>query len=409
MTIGTEKDILISGVDAGNNKTKISYINNKGTIDSTAITTIYAVTQDSSSQDLGSGALQQKEIEPEQRIHIQINSKALSDNFKNSYLYVGDYAQDKPGRVEPSTETEDKTSSDLIIITTLTSLALAAWKLNKSEEVNIPLSIGLPINEYKKTKGANLIDKYLGKHTIEALDGPFKNKKVTLNITSVRVNIEGIHSYLALAFTLKNGKMAQTSIAKRINPESFALTDLGAGTEDYAIYDKNGLNSVLSKNIKKGTNKQIQLMMEEIAEMEQFSRARSRFKGENPLPARTREEFIREYIKPEIDKMLNDDSYEPKFKVRWMMDVNEKEVTEVIKKHMKLYADRVLEEIDKVWADSNVSSYVLVGGGLLFGYLYLREQRDVIIFPDDLEESPFLTSKAYLLQNYSEILATQEA
>lgn len=397
----TKKDYLIAGVDSGNISNKITYINQKGNVVSLNIASIIGENAETTAEEMPDES-RDKLFPDDMILHLHIKSKALPKNRTNSYYTVGEYAQfatnNKENLRETNSDARDKLGNEIHVVTTLAGLALAAWKSGKNERVDVPLSFGLPIEEAKQASEEK-INLYKGAHEITAIKGPFKGKTITINITDVQLNVEGVTSYLALAFDLVEGEIVETEFSSHIQNE-FAIADLGAGTLDLALYDENGLNSTKSTNYSIGTNKYIDSIMQEAAQLKEFTSIRARFEkvGRTPKISFTREEFMRKFIKPEILKMIQKPGYKPVFKAVWQAKTGD--MTKIVEKHTKEYAEEVKDKINHYFVDTNVGQMIIVGGGLLFALQFLEELKDEdCLFPTYLEEASFFTSKAYLLKN----------
>ncbi|USK62317.1 ParM/StbA family protein [Peribacillus asahii] len=399
---------LIASSDSGNISNKITYINKDGNIDSINIPSIIGIDAETTPSNLGEDASKNASFAEEMKLHVNIKSNALPKNRTNAFYTVGEYAQitTEENLEETSVDAKDKLGNEIHVVTTLTGLALAAWKTNKADEIQVPLSIGLPIEEAKKTTDEKL-QVYIGKHIVTAIDGPYKGQTITIEITDVQVNVEGVTSYLGLAYDLVNGEFKDTEFGSKIGAE-FAIADLGAGTFDIGLYDEAGLNPHKSTNYPIGTNLYIERIMNDIVQMPAFERrvARAKRAGIEPKITFTREEFMRKFIKPVIARVIEEPKYTPVYNVTWGPQTED--ATEIVVKHMKDYADEIISKVDLFMAKTNVPQMVLVGGGLLFGYAFLKElQEEDCVFPPNLQEASYFTSKSFLLRSIIE-LAKQE-
>jgi plasmid segregation protein ParM len=397
-----KKDYLAAGVDSGNITNKITYADQKGNIQSINLASIIGVNAETTAPDLGESDTKAKSFADEMMLHVQIKSPALPKNRSNAYYTVGEYAQiatTNPANLkQTNSKAEDKLGEEIHVVTTLTGLALAAWKSGKGPKIKLSLSFGLPIEEAKEAT-VDDINIYKGIHDITAIDGPFKGKTITIDITEVQLNVEGVTSYLALAFDLKNGEVVETDYAQELG-EEFGIADLGAGTLDLALYDENGLNPHKSTNHSIGTNAYIDDIMEEVMLHEVFENVRKRYEraGKTPKITSTREEFMRKFIKPEIEKSLANLKYTPKFEAVWQSKTVD--ITDIVNKHTLAYSEEVKDQINNFFVDTNIGKMLIVGGGLLFAYRYLQDLKEEdCYFPPNLQESSFFTSKAYLLKN----------
>lgn len=392
-----KKHMLLTGTDSGNTSNKISFLNEEGNVDSFVISTVIAPAPSSVVKMKGDSS-KEKDIPVENKLHVHINSSALPDSETKSYWYVGEFAKDKENREEPKRDnegkTEEKFNNKIHIITTLTGLAVAAIKANK-REVKVDYSGGLPINEYKD-HGQKVLSNLLGEHVITFVDGPYEGETVQIKIEDGEVQIEGVTTSLALSYDIENGDIVETELGKVIG-EEFTLGDLGAGTTDLAVFDENGINTNLSSNTNIGTNTYVDRIMQKILEVKEFSSLRDRV-GQEARPYRTREEFMKKVIEPAVFKMIDNSEDKPKFKASWLMK-KDVDITDIVIEEMVNYANDQLPSLYNFWGKSNTEKFVLVGGGLLFGYIRFREEKDFIL-PPKLVESQFMTSRSYLIANY---------
>lgn len=398
------KEVLLTGIDPGNDGAKTSYLTEDLTIESFTIPTVIAKAESDQVRVQPKNVLnkigEQKSFVDDLYLHIK--SKALPKGYQDSYFFVGTSAIDKPNRVQPDVKqdgkAEDKQDSLLHNVIFLSSLAVAAFKTNR-EKVYVPISMGLPIEEHKAIEDTNkIIERFIGEHEFEAKDGEFAGKKTKIIVTDGQIGIEGITSILALQFDVKDKELVETEYSQVLEGD-FALADCGAGTLDKAIYENGELNSYASTNSFIGTNKVIDDLLEEITNAKEFEAIRNRFAKANVAvaPYRTRGEFITKVIKPEINKMIEDNSYQPKFVAKWANV--EIDVTKIVKGSMEEYGKAVEQELIEFWSQvPQATMFIMVGGGVLFGYHYFRNLVD-FNFPPNVKESPYFTSKAYLLAN----------
>lgn len=397
--MGNSSFLLTVGSDGGNTRTKTSYLNEEGNVISFSIPTVVAPA-DAVGDPLRK---ETKEIKNTERLHVYIQSKALS----GTYYYVGDYARNKKGMVQP--DGKKKSTSELHLVTQLTAIAVAAASMEK-DVVELTYSGGLPIEEFKSVGEEEFLDRVIGTHLIEFLDGVYKEKTITLNVTNGIVNIEGATTSISLTNNIKNNELIELPKAATFDEEDYCIADLGAGTTDVAIFEADGLDGVNSTNFDLGTNAYIDKMIEEINGIKQFKEAQE-FLKENNLdvtsPFTNREQFLNQVIVPEVNLMLNNKKYEPTFKVSWA-SVRNVDVSEIVLKHMKAYFDEVEKKL-KIFALTkapHVNNFYLVGGGILFAYVYFRKI-DFFQLPDDevIAEAQFFTSRAYLVNSYLQNLA----
>lgn len=399
----TDKNfLLVDGIDPGNTRTKVSYLDETGNIQSFSIPTVIAPA-DATGDPLRK---ESKEISSTDRLHVYIQSKAVS----GTYHYVGDFARDKDDMKQPNGSS--KSNSELHIVCQLTALAVAAAKMDKYNVDNI-YSGGLPIEEFKVVKEDEFVEKMLGLHVIEFLDGVNRGKKVHLNIVGGHVNIEGATTSLALTNNIQDGNLVELPAAEVIDKEDHCVADLGAGTLDVALFQVDGLNGKSSTNYEIGTNKYIDAMIDEISEIPSFKKARQMLAEvgqEISSPYQNREQFLSQVIVPEVDKMLKDTKgkYEPKFVVSWLPLVMEEDVTPIVLKHMNDYYETVERQLTifSLTKAQSSKNFFLVGGGVLFAYYYFRNI-EFYQLPDKevIKDSAFLTSRAYLINTYLEGLS----
>lgn len=410
------ENILIGGYDSGNTKDKISYLNEKGNIRSFEIPKVIAPAPKTKLKVEGPKKNENQVSEDIDLLHVQVQSKSLDHKDNGETWYVGSYAKDKKGKRETEIKADGTAEEKfnlqnkaLHIIPLITGIAVAAKRSGKSDVV-VPYSGGMPIEDYKNRGGDYISELLIGGHEIKFIDGIYEGSTVKINISSATINIEGVHSTLALEFDIVDGEIVE--IENRKLPENYLLNDLGAGTTDNAVFINSILNKESSTNSFIGTNKYIDLiirdikeeLLKRIAENKKYAAFRNFFENME-APIKTREEFIKSYLEPEIDKMLENDKYEPTFIVKWG-PVKDEDVTDIVMKHLKDYADEQIKDLMEKWIDTNVDKMINVGGGLLFGYPFFKDlkKNEDIIFPANIKESPYFTSRSYLISNYLEQL-----
>lgn len=399
---------LITGLDTGNTSTKTSYIDSKsGNIVSFPIPSVIAPAPPSVIE-LHTEASNHK-INPEEMLHVYIETDSLEQHQRKSYFYVGQYAIDKADMQQPQIDT-DKHNSSLHKIVSLTSLAVAALKDNiaSTEDeivVEINYSGGLPIEEHKKV-GQKPLEDLKGKHKIQFLDGPAKGKTVVLNITGGKLRVEGATSGVSLSFDIQSNELVATKDQNLLtSPEAnYIVADLGAGTLDEALYENSQLNKVASRNVNLGTNTYVDQLLDKVLEIPEFQPIIEALKVNNQdgKPYRTREEFMKQVIYPGVKLAVEGKT--PKFTVSWGRKRNI-DFTQQTLEVMGAYASDVMKEVDSYWSVKGVNAehFYLVGGGVLFGYEFFKNEEDIKL-PDAsiISESPFITSRAYLIANYFE-------
>lgn len=410
-------NILLGGFDSGNTKDKISFLDNEGNIQSFEISKVIAPAPATKLNVEGPNR-NNKTVDAAQDIdslHVQVQSKSLDHKENGASWYVGYYAKDKKGKAEPQISndgrSEDKfnlQNKALHVIPLLTGIAIAAKRSGMSE-VNVPFSGGMPIEDFKNRGGDYISELLIGEHEIKFIDGAYEGSTVKININTSTINIEGVHSTLALEFDIKKGGIVE--IADFDLPDNYILNDCGAGTTDNAVFLNGLLDKESSTNSHIGTNKYIDViisdikteLLDRIASKEKYSTYREYFQ-DMEAPIKSREEFVKMYLEPQIDKLLSDENYQLKFSINWG-PVKGEDVTEIVMKQLKKYADEQLKDLMKKWIDTNVDKMINVGGGVLFGYAFLKEMKNEdIIFPPNLKEAAYFTSRSYLISNYVEQL-----
>jgi plasmid segregation protein ParM len=398
-----KENILITGTDSGNRANKVSYIDLNGNVQSFTIPTIVAPGPATRVDDIQSSEIGNRgaaDVPGESTLHLKIESSSLTKENQTSYWFVGEFAQNRKGKLEPKGTDEQKYNNEKHIITTLAGIAVAAFKTKKTK-VTAPYSGGLPMAEYKKF-GNQVIDAITGTHIVEAISGAFAGMRVEIEITDGLVQVEGMASTLALSFDVKKGELVTTKNVDQLEND-FAAGDLGAGTNDYALFINGKIDDSLTFNTNNGTNTVIDQMMEAVRKAEVFADYRERLERANPndlvQPYPTRESFIRQVIEPEIKKLIEDDKHELEFTCSWGPKRN-KDVTDIILPLLNEHGQKVLDEVYLFWGKANVDHLAVVGGGLLLAWNTFRQVKDEFIFPENILEAPYYTSKSYLIASY---------
>ncbi|UOC05151.1 hypothetical protein BTT_64040 (plasmid) [Bacillus thuringiensis serovar morrisoni str. 4AA1] len=321
------------------------------------------------------------------------------------------YAKDQENRQEPTVDetgkTEEKFSQKnkkLHLLPLLTSMAVAAARSGK-EKVTVPFSGGMPIEDYKLRGEEYILDMLYGEHVVEFIDGTYEGKKVIININNGTINVEGVSSILALLFDVVNGEIVEVEGMDEEIGESYAINDLGAGTTDNAFFENGELNKKLSTNTDLGTNKYIDSILIKIKERFMENEILKDFMiDENESPFKTREDFIQRIVMPEVNKMIDDETYQPKFSVKW--GPIKQDVTDIVTAGMLEYANAQKASLMSFWFKTNAEKNIVVGGGVLFGYMAIRDlkKQDGFILPKNIEESAYFTSRSYLIANLLEQL-----
>jgi plasmid segregation protein ParM len=392
-------DLLLTGTDGGNNANKISFLNAKGNIESFTIPTIIAKAAPHKIEfKVKSG---QRDVLLEDELHLYMESTALPSEYYRSYWYVGESAKSQPSPIQPDGETKNKFGNLLHTVTTLAGLAVAALKSGK-EKVIAPYSGGLPYREYKEVGPDRVLEALKGTHIVRVVSGKYEGKQVTIEISEGTVNVEGVTSSLALSFDIVKGDLVVTPLSEKVLNKEFALGDLGAGTMDMAYYDDKGFNPDISDNNTVGTNAYIDDIIREIKNLPKFQQYAEELEDDgivNPTPYPTRENFIQEVVAKEVEKMVEDNDYSPAFYASWG-PVRKVDVTEIVTKYMQEYGKNAVRLLRKFWSRANADNFVIVGGGLLFGYIVIKEYRDQFIFPPHIMDAAHFTSRAYLIASY---------
>ncbi|MEC3018363.1 ParM/StbA family protein [Bacillus cereus] len=413
------ENMLIGGFDTGNIKAKISFLNKQGNIESFAVPTVIAEAPPAKI-DLKSAPSKKSEgvnvkDEDIELLHVRIISNSLDGDARSRAWYVGAYAKDQENRQEPTVDemgkTEEKFSQKnkkLHLIPLFTSMAVAAARIGK-EEVNVPFSGGMPIEDYKLRGEEQILEMLYGEHTVEFLDGTYEGKKIKITINDGTMNVEGVSSILALLFDIVNGEIVEVEGMDEEIGESYAINDLGAGTSDNAFFEDGELNKKLSTNTDLGTNKYIDEVLKNIKERFMENEILKSFMtDEAESPFKTREDFIQKLVMPEVDKMIKDDAYKPKFSVKW--GPVKEDVTDIVMDGMLKYAEDQKASLMKFWFKTNADKNIVVGGGVLFGYAGLRDlkKQEGFILPKNVQESAYFTSRSYLIANLLEQLEKSE-
>ncbi|MGP9043229.1 ParM/StbA family protein [Cytobacillus kochii] len=412
--VNIESSKLIGGYDSGNDKLKVSYLDKEGEIQSFDIATVIAEAPVSKVDLKSSKENSSNDLE---LLHVRVRSDNLNSKDRDKAWYVGEYAKNLDDKVEPivideNGKTEDKFSQQnkkLHLIPLFTGMAIAALRSNQTK-VNVPFSGGLPIEDFKNRGEEQILNMIFGTHQVEFIDGVHEGKTVEIEISEGSINVEGVHSILGLMFTIERGEIKDFKDMANVLGNDFTINDLGAGTTDNALFKNGVLNKTLSTNTDVGTNFFIDEIIKKIRNKNEFEEVREYVK-ENESPYKTREEFIQTLIMPEVEKMINDEKYKPRFNTKWGF-VNNVDVTDIVMEEMKKYADRQIKDLMSFWIKTNTEKMVVVGGGLLFGYYYLRDLKKKhagFVFPTELKEAAYITSRSYLLANFMKQVDTIDA
>ncbi|WP_240377242.1 hypothetical protein [Bacillus piscicola] len=414
-----EQDTLIAGVDQGNKSAKFSYLDEHGNIKSFAIPTVVAPANNKKSSL--EGATNSSILE--NHLHLKISSDSIAA-LEERYVYVGHFARNKEGKEEPSYHVEvgkerstakTKFSNELHIITTLAGLAVMAGKTNKTT-VRIPYAGGLPVSEMKELGPEKALESVKGTHVVKFIDGPMEGTEVTVIIEKGKMYGEGAITDLSLNFDIQNGVLTETSLEERLD-DTYALGDLGAGTSDIIIFTEDGIDGTLSQSLNiEGTNPYIDRMIEAVNKLPEYEKLKRLIGlGEEEKAYQSREDFMNEVVEPGILAFINGNEERPLFEVR-LMKKKKVDVTDIVMSELRLYADEHKAALSKAWNNSGVKDLVLVGGGVLFGYPVFKDVQqqfreaygeDWVVFPDNIEDAPFFTSRGYLIANFMNTIINQ--
>lgn len=420
------KDLVV-GNDAGNISTKTTYVDNEGELTSFTMPTVIAPAP-LTAVHYG-GDMEVKDVELEDYLHVRISSKSLDTSENNKTWFVGELAKDDLNRIQPTVEVEDGSAEDkfsddnrnLFIIPVLTGMAVAALK-NGLNNVKVPLSIGLPSETYLKQEQA-LKMRFAGSHSITFVDGAHANETVHIHIDEnlAQIHAESVTTVLALKLAIKKNKLVKDKFFDDIKGKSYILTDLGAGTNDSSAFEANGINKGVTRQFAakqaKGTNPYIDAILEEIIEMDAFEKQREMMGdsavGSTPPELSSRETFMKNIVKPVIAAIVNEDEETPKtkeviekliadakFKVSWGAKRNV-DITEIVLKQMTAYAQDQIKTLHSLWNIFDAEASIVVGGGVLFGYLgglHALEEEGFKV--PNIANAQYFTSKSYAIASF---------
>lgn len=405
---------LILGKDAGNISTKITYLDSLGNLVNFTIPTVIAKAPETAVHY--GGDIEVSNVSLEDYLHVRINSNSLDKTENNLSWFVGDLAKDDQNKLQPVVEggsAEDKFSESnrkLFIIPVLTGIAVAAIK-NGLKNVEVPLSIGLPSETYLKQEQI-LKQRFVGTHTITFMDGAYRNETVQIHIApeTAQIHAEAVTTVLALRLDIKKNKLVKNPLLDALEGKPYILSDLGAGTNDSSAFEANGLNKVITRQFAakqgKGTNLYIDEILNEIIQLEDFKMQREMMgdslNGNKSPELSSRETFMKNIVKPVVEKVVNKE-VEPedaKFKISWGAKRNV-DITEIVLKHMKAYASEQIKTLHSLWNIFDAEASIVVGGGVLFGYLGgLNDLENQGFTLPDLANSQYFTSKSYAIAAY---------
>lgn len=423
-----EKTMLFTGIDPGNITTKISFLNNSGNPESFNIPTVIsdapatAVNYNSEFDKSNSKLV-------EDYIHIRVQSDALGKDQSNKTFYVGEIAKNSSEKEQPKMlengNSEDKftdSNSKVFILPVLAGMAIAAIK-NGQRNVIAPLSTGMPSKSYLKHE-QSLKQRFIGKHIITFIDGPYVNQEVQIDIlpNQAQIHAESVTTAIALKYDVKDFHIVETQLKETLNDKTYAIADLGAGTSDYAVFNVDGLDKVMTRIFAEGnssklsrvaTNGYIDRIIDAVYNDASFASQRAIIEqigdeSRKPSELTSREIFMKKIIKPVVDNVLALQKQDPnvqiedvlKFQFTWTSAKNI-DITDHVTNEMKAYAEEQLLNVELAWISANTDYILVVGGGLLFGYfggLDKLKEKGVLI--PNLLDSQYFNSKAYLIINY---------
>lgn len=392
---------LITGCDGGNTKTKLSYLNDAGEAVDLLIPTVIADAPSSTVNITGGPSASHA---PTKALHVEIESDALPQDATRSSYFVGEAAYMRDGMKQP--KGEEKHDSSLHLIVTLVGLAVAAAEM-KQYDARVHYAGGLPIDEFKK-QGQNLLKQLTGKHTVRFIDGKYTGNSVSLEIYDGIILTEGVSTLMGLMFSIERGELIETKLEKLLSSsEAHVVADLGAETLDLAYYNSGVLDKHASKSLTLGTNEYVDSMIDKVSQLPEFDKFR---KNEDSRISVAREDFINRFIIPSMDHILKNGK-SPHFSASWVSARNV-DITNIVLETMQQYAQDVTEQLLDFWGTAALSAEAiyLVGGGALFGYKYLSDTPGFEFLPPELlSESPFVTARSYLINNFLTISSKVEA
>ncbi len=400
---------LLTGIDPGNITTKVSYLDETGNIKDFAISTIIAPAP---TRAIALKEHRSVDLPIEEFLHVRIATDSLDGEDKDSAWYVGEYAKNKEHsrqpKIDQNGESEEKFTEQnkaIFVIPSLTAIAIAGVKTDKTE-VEVPLSTGIPVETYK-LREQKLLDLFYGTHTVTFIDGPYKGKVITIVINEGEIQVESVTTSMALEFTIKDGQCVPSEIGQEIG-QRYALGDLGAGTTDVAVFTEHGVEKTQTHNTAIGTNRYIDDIIAEISELEAFAEVKKHDieDGHDGLAFKSREKFVNQIVKPQVDlafeSLEKNIEFTPNFKVTWGWKRGI-DVTDIVIKHITKYVEDQKKSLLKTYAQLDVDHFLLVGGGVLFGFnggiSVLASDEYGMKFPS-LRDSQYFTSRAYLIANY---------
>jgi plasmid segregation protein ParM len=419
---------LLTGIDAGNISTKVSFLNTKGNIESFAIPTVIAPAP-ASAVAYNNQVDKREDVQIEDYLHIRVNSSAMDKDDNNRAWYVGESANKSTDKMQPSIDengdAEDKFSDknrEVFVLPVLAGIAVSALKSDKTHVV-APLSIGIPSKSYLKYE-QTLKQRFIGKHLITFIDGQFTDQTVTIEIheDDAQIHAESVTTAMALMYDIKDGDLMETELSQKLEGKTYTVADLGAGTSDYAVFTENELDKVMTRRFAEenegelsrvGTNTYIEDIIEAIYNDPAFDRNRELVERSKepekvrPAELTSREIFMKKIIKPVVEEALLSGK-KPNFEYTWARAKNVP-ITKYIVDEMEKYAEKQMNNIETAWITANTDCIIAVGGGVLFGYFggLSKLQDDEVIIPD-LLESQYFTSKAYLIVNFLMNMQSQD-
>ncbi|MDP4084714.1 MAG: hypothetical protein Q8934_08885 [Bacillota bacterium] len=413
------ENVLMTGIDPGNITTKVSFLNVVGNIENFTIPTVIASAPESAvsySQQVDN----QEDVQIEDYIHIRVDSPAVDKDENNKSWYVGESAKKSTNKLQPNVsengDAEEKFTDKnrkIFVLPVLSGIAVSALKAGK-RHVIAPLSTGIPSKGYLKHE-QTLKQRFVGEHRITFIDGPYAGETVIIEIKEddAQIHAESVTTAIALMYDIENGELLETELKEKLAGKTYTISDLGAGTSDYAVFNENGLDKVMTRRFAEenegemsriGTNPYIDRIIDAVYHDPKFEQQRAiveRLQDESRKPSEltSREIFMKKVVKPAIDKAFETNK-NPVFKYSWAR-TKDVDITKHVLSEIKKYAELQIGNIDAAWVMANTDYIIAVGGGVLFGHfggLQNLVENEVII--PDLLQSQYFTSKAYLIVSY---------
>lgn len=270
---------LCCGIDIGNAKTEIAYMEN-GEINYVRQPSVISQllskpeSNDSDEKTIISDLLN--------GLSVQIFSESLA---RDGIFFVGKKALSTPQNIRNmNISLGNKSKQDIPLITSISMLAGIAIKKHyssretvpKTLSLNVKMATAIPSSEYTKNAAKNLEDRFIGTHTVNVYVGE-STVLVTVNITHCKVTEEGKTAMLAFINSPQDildeyNREYNESATPRDFANALALHgDIGDGTSEFIF--TNGFNPVPngSSGVRVGvghaTNEAIRLYRNELGGM----------------------------------------------------------------------------------------------------------------------------------------------